>query len=123
MERVTGIGGFFFRARDPEALTAWYEERLGVKPVPREYGEEPWRQEEGETVFAPFPQDSEMIGPPEHTWMINFRVADLDAIVEQLRSAGETVEVDPERYPNGRFAEVRDPEGNGIQLWQPMSPE
>ena len=72
------------------------------------------------TVFAPFQQDSEMIGPPEHTWMINFRVDDLDAIVEQLRSAGETVDVDPERYPNGRFAEVRDPEGNGIQLWQPM---
>ena len=123
MERVTGIGGFFFRARDPEALATWYEERLGVKPCRTRYGEEPWRQEEGMTAFAPFPQDSEMIGPPEHTWMINFRVADLDAIVEQLRGAGETVDVDPERYPNGRFAELRDPEGNGIQLWQPMSPE
>ena len=122
MERVTGIGGFFFRARDPEALAIWYEERLGVKTVPRTYGEEPWRQEEGVTVFAPFPQDSDMIGPPEHTWMINFRVDDLDAVVEQLRSAGETVDVDPERYPNGRFAEVRDPEGNGIQLWQPVTP-
>ena len=76
-----------------------------------------------ETAFSPFDLDSEMIGPPEHTWMINFRVDDLDAIVEQLRSAGETVDVDPERYPNGRFAEVRDPEGNGIQLWQPMGPE
>ncbi len=63
-----------------------------------------------------------MIGPPEHTWMINFRVNDLDAIVLQLRNAGETVEVHPERYPNGRFAELRDPEGNGIQLWQPMEP-
>jgi glyoxylase I family protein len=120
--RVTGIGGFFFRARDPEALAIWYEERLGVKPVPTSYGGEPWRQEEGVTVFAPFPQDSAMIGPPKHTWMINFRVDDLDAVAEQLRSAGETVDVDPERYPNGRFAEVRDPEGNGIQLWQPMGP-
>ena len=73
-------------------------------------------------MFAPFQQDSEMIGPPEHTWMINFRVDDLDAIVAQLRTAGETVIVDPERYPNGRFAEVRDPEGNGVQLWQPMAP-
>ena len=54
--------------------------------------------------------------------MINFRVDDLDALVEQLRGAGETVDVDPELYPNGRFAEVRDPEGNGIQLWQPMTP-
>ena len=122
MERVTGIGGFFFRSRDPNALAVWYQERLGVKTVPESYDEEPWRQEEGETVFAPFPQDSEMIGPPAHTWMINFRVGDLDALVEQLRAAGETVEVDPERYPNGRFAELRDPEGNGIQLWQPMDP-
>ena len=123
MERVTGIGGFFFRSRDPEAMAAWYEERLGIGPVPESYGGEVWRQEEGETVLAPFPIDSEMIGPPEHTWMLNFRVDDLDAIVEQLRAAGEEVEVDPERYPNGRFAELRDPEGNGIQLWQPMEPE
>jgi glyoxylase I family protein len=122
MERVSGIGGFFFRARDPETLAVWYQERLGVNTVPKA-GEEAWRQEAGETAFAPFQQDSEMIGPPEHTWMINFRVKDLDAIVDQLRGAGETVDVDPERYPNGRFAELRDPEGNGIQLWQPMGPE
>ena len=123
MERVTGIGGFFFRARNPDALAIWYQERLGVTTVPESYGDEVWRQQEGVTVFAPFQQDSEMIGPPEQTWMINFRVDDLDAIVEQLRDAGESVQVDPARYPNGRFAEVRDPEGNGIQLWQPMDPD
>jgi glyoxylase I family protein len=123
VERVTGIGGFFFRARDPEALARWYFERLGIVPVPDSYEGEVWRQEGGETVFAPFPEDSEMVGPPEHTWMINFRVNDLDVIVEQLRAAGETVEVDPERYPNGCFAALRDPEGNGIQLWQRMDPE
>jgi predicted enzyme related to lactoylglutathione lyase len=123
VERVTGIGGFFFRARDPDALAIWYQERLGVDTVPRSYDEECWRQQEGDTVFAPFPQDSEMIGPLEHTWMINVRVDDLDAMTAQLRNAGEAVEVDPERYPNGRFAELRDPEGNGIQLWQPMDPE
>jgi glyoxylase I family protein len=123
VEAVNGIGGFFFRARDPAALAVWYQEQLGIKTVPETYEEGAWRQQEGETVFAPFPEDSRMIGPPEHTWMINFRVDDLDAIVTQLRDAGETVEVDPERYPNGRFAELRDPEGNGIQLWQPMEPE
>jgi glyoxylase I family protein len=123
VEKVTGIGGFFFRSSDPEALALWYQERLGVTTVPKSYGASAWRQQEGVTVFAPFQQDSEMIGPPEHTWMINFRVDDLDAIVAQLQAAGETVAVDPERYPNGRFAEVRDPEGNGIQLWQPMAPE
>ena len=120
MEHVTGIGGFFFRSRDPGALATWYQERLGVKTVPESYEESPWRQEEGETVFAPFAHDSQMIGPPDHTWMINFRVEDLDAMVDQLRGAGEAVEVDSTRYPNGRFAELRDPEGNGIQLWQPM---
>jgi hypothetical protein len=122
MERVTGIGGFFFRASDPEALAGWYRDRLGIDPVPKSYGEEPWRQREGETVFAPFELDSEMIGPPEKTWMINFRVDDLDAMAKQLRSAGETVDVHADTYPNGRFAELRDPEGNGIQLWEPMDP-
>ncbi len=123
VEVVNGIGGFFFRARDPQALAAWYQERLGINPVPETYDGDVWRQQEGETVFAPFPHDAEMIGPPEHTWMLNFRVADLERMAEQLRDAGETVEVDPERYPNGRFATLRDPEGNGIQLWQPMPPE
>src|SRR4051794_41719448 len=122
MERVTGIGGFFFRSQDPAGLARWYQDRLGITTVPDSADDEPWRQEAGATAFAPFEQDSQMIGPPEHTWMINFRVADLDAMVDQLRGAGEEVEVDPERYPNGRFAELRDPEGNGIQLWQPMDP-
>jgi predicted enzyme related to lactoylglutathione lyase len=122
MERVAGIGGFFFRAGDPERLAAWYEERLGITPVPQSYGDEVWRQHEGATVFAPFPRDSEMIGPPEQTWMINFRVDDLDAMAEQLRRAGESVDIDPQRYPNGRFAQLSDPEGNRIQLWQPMEP-
>jgi glyoxylase I family protein len=121
--RVSGIGGFFFRSRDPEALARWYEQRLGVLQVPHSYGAEVWIQEAGETVFAPFELGSEMIGPPEHTWMVNFRVADLDAIVAQLQAAGEQVTVDPELYPNGRFAELRDPEGNGIQLWEPKDPE
>jgi len=120
--RVSGIGGLFFRSRDPDALQRWYEQRLGVLAVPKSYDGDVWIQEAGETVFAPFELDSEMIGPPEHTWMVNFRVADLDAIVAQLRAAGEEVTVDPERYPNGRFADLRDPEGNGIQLWQPMDP-
>ena len=123
MERVTGIGGFFFRAKDPDSLARWYQDRLGVKTVTDSYDDGAWLQQEGETVFAPFPQDSEMIGPPAHTWMINFRVDDLDAMVNHLRSAGEEVQVDPMLYPNGRFAELRDPEGNGVQLWQPMAAE
>ena len=123
VERVTGIGGFFFRSDDPAALASWYEERLGVTAVPASYDDQPWQQQAGVTVFAPFPRDAPMIGPPEHSWMINFRVDDLGAMVTELRTAGETVEVDPQRYPNGLFAELSDPEGNRVQLWEPMSPE
>lgn len=70
MERVTCIGGFFFPARDSDALARWYQERLGTTTVPQSYGEEAWRQQEGERVHAPFPQDSEMISPPEHTGLM-----------------------------------------------------
>ena len=117
MERVTGIGGWFFRARDPKMLAEWYQKNLGVDPVPADYSEKPWSQEAGPTVFAPFPKDSEYFGNAEKQWMINFRVRNLDAMVAQLRAAGIEVSVNPETYPNGRFARLNDPEGNPIELW------
>lgn len=119
MQQVTGIGGFFFRARDTAALARWYERNLGVNPIPTSYDEEPWQQHAGPTAFAPFSQDTTYFGRPEQQWMINFRVADLDAMVAQLRAADIEVNVDPERYPNGRFARLHDPEGNPIELWEP----
>jgi predicted enzyme related to lactoylglutathione lyase len=119
MERVTGIGGFFFRAVDPKGLAEWYERHLGVTRTPESYSVEPWRQETGATVFAPFAADTKYFGRPTQQWMINFRVRDLDAMVAQLKRAGIAVELDPETYPNGRFARLQDPEGNPIQLWQP----
>jgi catechol 2,3-dioxygenase-like lactoylglutathione lyase family enzyme len=120
MERVTGIGGFFFRARDPEKLGEWYAEHLGVDEPPTSYdGDPPWQQEQGPTVFAPFPVNSEHFTTPDQNWSINFRVRDLDAMLGQLRAAGIEVEPDPQTYPNGRFANLVDPEGNQIQLWQP----
>lgn len=122
MERVTGIGGFFLRSTDPGALNRWYEEHLGVAPVPESYGQEPWMQEAGPTVWSAFPPGTEMFGRPEQQWMVNFRVRDLDAMVGQLRAAGIAVEVDPETYPNGVFAQLADPDGNPIQLWEPREP-
>lgn len=92
MERVTGIGGLFFRARDPEALSQWYQE---------------------------MPEQTEYLGAGKQQWMVNFRVRNLDMMVAQLRAAGVEVTVDPEQYPNGRFARLRDPEGNPIELWEP----
>jgi predicted enzyme related to lactoylglutathione lyase len=118
MERVTGIGGFFFKAKDPKALAKWYEEHLGVLQVPTSYDGEAWQQEAGTTVFAPFKQDTTYFGAPSQMWMINFRVRSLDKMAAQLRAAKIAVEVDPETYPNGRFAKVIDPEGNPIQLWE-----
>ncbi|MEE4299080.1 MAG: VOC family protein [Pseudomonadales bacterium] len=118
-EQVSGIGGFFFRAEDPAALSAWYAEHLGVTRTPTSHDEAPWAQQAGPTVFAPFSADTEYFGRPEQQWMLNFRVRDLDAMVSRLRAAGVGVEVDPETYPNGRFARLQDPEGNPIQLWEP----
>ncbi|MDP9189191.1 MAG: VOC family protein [Actinomycetota bacterium] len=119
MEKVTGIGGLFFRSRDPDRLARWYQDNLGILSVGGGYDDPVWTQEEGETVFAPFSQDSEHFERPEQQWAVNFRVRDLEAMVVQLRTAGAEVEIDPELYPNGRFAGTRDPEGNPIQLWEP----
>src|ERR1035441_533297 len=119
LAHVTVIGGLFFRSKNPTALAQWYKEQLGVGLAPADYSQKPWRQEAGPTVFAPFPKDSEYFGNAEKNWMINFRVRDLDAMVEQLRAAKVDVVVDSEDYSNGRFARLHDPEGNPIELWEP----
>ena len=121
MHRVTGIGGLFFRAKNPEAVAQWYKEHLGIDLVPSDYSQKPWSQEAGATAFAPFPADNDYFGDAAKQWMINFRVNDLDGMVGQLRAAGITVTVDPEKYPNGRFARLHDPEGNPIELWEPAA--
>ena len=120
MEKVTGIGGFFFRAENPEALAAWYQEHLGVDRVPGDYDASPWTQEAGTTVFAPFEKITEYFGNMEKQFMLNFRVRNLDAMIAQLEAAGIEVRRDPDSpYPNGRFAWLNDPEGNPIELWEP----
>src|SRR5215213_6087527 len=100
MQKVTGIGGLFFRASNPTTLGQWYKDHLGIDLVPSDYGAKPWSQEAGPTVFAPFPRDSDYFGRAEQQWMINFRVRDLDAMAEQLRAAKIEVTVDAETYPN-----------------------
>ncbi|WP_300031397.1 VOC family protein [uncultured Roseobacter sp.] len=122
MAKVTGIGGVFFRARDPEGLAAWYDTHLGVMPVPTDYDQPVWTQDAGPTVFAPFAQDTTYFGREDQAFMFNFRVDDLDGMVESLRASGIAVDVDAQVYPNGRFARLHDPEGNPIELWQPEGP-
>jgi glyoxylase I family protein len=118
-ERVQGIGGFFFRSADPDALAQWYQRHLGIDPVPKDYNQAAWRQGAGPTAFAPFPKDTPHFGSLSQSWMLNFRIRNLDAIVAQLRAAAIVVEVDPEAYPNGRFARLHDPDGNPVELWEP----
>lgn len=118
MEKVTGIGGVFFRARDPKALMEWYDRHLGVTPPTAT----PWQQEAGFTVLAPFPEDTDYFGRPEQGWMINFRVRDLAAMIAQLEAAGIAVETRAEwDSAIGRFARLHDPEGNPIELWEPAT--
>jgi glyoxylase I family protein len=119
MEKVSGIGGFFFRAKDPKALALWYQQHLGILTTPTKEGETSWHQEAGSTAFTPFKETSDYFGDPQKVWMLNFRVRDLDKMAAQLQAAGIAVKVDPESYPYGRFARLHDPEGNPIELWQP----
>lgn len=120
MERVEGIGGFFFRSSDPKGLARWYAEHLGVDSGLE--GETLWEQEAGPTVFAPFEADTDYFGSREQQAMLNFRVRDLDAMLEQLRDAGAVVDERVEDHDYGRFGWASDPEGNRFELWEPLSP-
>ena len=117
MERVTGIGGVFLRAREPGELAAWYAEHLGIEV--EAWGGAVLRAEGGETlVWALFPADSDYFGPRDRRAMVNYRVRDLDSMLGQLRQAGVEVE-GPRDDENGRFAWATDPDGNRFELWQP----
>lgn len=113
MAKALGIGGVFFRAEDHEALAHWYQTYLGVPGF--------WEQEAGLTVFAPFRRDSDYFGRASQQFMINFRVDDLDGLMDQLRAAGIAIETRAEwdTPETGRFARIHDPEGNPIELWEP----
>ena len=122
---VQGIGGIFFRARDPEALNAWYREHLNVGGgcaaddegvVPNQWV---WQAKGGPTVFAPFKADTDYFAADKQ-FMINLRVTDLDSLLEQLNASGIAV-ITKEEWDSpetGRFARIHDPEGNAIELWE-----
>jgi glyoxylase I family protein len=115
MERVLGIGGFFFRAKDPEALAAWYERALGITSTSTGSS---WEQEAGPTVFTPFPSDTDYFGRMDQQTMLNFRVTNLDAMLAQLTASGAVVEDEIFEASFGRFAHAVDPEGNRFELWE-----
>jgi len=125
MARVTGIGGVFFKSKDPEALKKWYRRHLGIESRKTDVGarfdwresDEPYRP--AYTVWAPFAHDTRYFDPSKQPFMINYRVDDLDALVAALRAAGIAVHDDIESDAYGRFAWLMDPEGNRIELWAP----
>lgn len=124
MKRVTGIGGIFFKARDPGALRTWYQRHLGIDV--QDWGGATFRWHDpaqpttdGATVWSIFEPTSNYFAPSEATFMVNYRVADLMALLETLRAEGCTVDEKTESSEFGKFGWVMDPEGNRVELWEP----
>lgn len=121
---VTGLGGVFFTSEDPEKLKKWYEENLGL-PCDEHGHLFRWRQadkpeKDGFTQFSVFDKSTEYLLPSKKGFMINFRVDDLEAIIEDLLEKGMRVIGDIEEYDYGKFGWVMDPDGNKIELWEPV---
>jgi predicted enzyme related to lactoylglutathione lyase len=132
LKRVTGLGGIFFKANDPKKLKAWYQTCLGLASTDahgsNDEGEQAvvfrWRDNdnpnnEAYTVWAPFPHDTQYFEPSKVPFMINYRVENLEKLLEELRKEGVHVEDRIEEYPYGKFGWIMDPEGNRIELWEP----
>lgn len=121
MAKAVGFGGVFLKAHDPKKLSAWYAEHLGIPSQDGGSLAFDGPESTGMTVFAHFPMGTNYFGSPDQPTMVNFRVDDLDALLAQLEAA--KVKIDPKRdnYPYGKFAWIWDPEGNRIELWQPIA--
>lgn len=123
MKKVTGIGGVFFKCDDPEQMKQWYAENLGL--ITNEYGAPfEWRQAEnptksGYTSWSPFSKKSDYFAPSEKPFMINYRVANLEELLAELRKDGVQVVGEIQTFDYGKFAHIMDPEGNKIELWEP----
>jgi|SRR4030095_3159497 predicted enzyme related to lactoylglutathione lyase len=125
MERVTGIGGIFFKAKDPKVLAAWYQEHLGVNFGDSTYTQFKWINphhptEPGSTVFSFFKEQTTYLDPSKKDYMINFRVKDLKGLLSQLQKDGVTVVGEMQEFEYGKFGWIMDPEGNKVELWEPV---
>lgn len=122
MKKVTGIGGVFFKCKDPNAVNEWYKTHLGFDTTP--YGTSfEWLEKDtdnkGITQWNPFPESSTYFEPSDKNFMINYRVDDLESLVEELKNQGVVIVDEIESYDYGKFVHILDIEGNKIQLWQP----
>ena len=120
--RVTGLGGFFFKSEDPKAIKEWYGKHLGL-PID-DYGcTFWWKDKKGNdcsTQWSPFKQDTVYFTPSEKEFMMNFRVENLKELIKILKEEGVTIIGEMEKYEYGNFAWILDPEGNKIELWEPV---
>jgi predicted enzyme related to lactoylglutathione lyase len=123
MAKVIGIGGVFFKSKDPAALGAWYRERMGMDVEPWGGVKFAWNRVDGAgagcTVWSPFAADTKYFEPSDKPFMLNLRVDDLDGLLAQLREAGARVLDRREDSPEGKFGYVVDPDGNLLELWEP----
>jgi predicted enzyme related to lactoylglutathione lyase len=123
MRRVTGIGGIFFKARDPKALAEWYREHLGLGIEAWGGAVFQWSEDNagghGTTVWNAFKDDTEYFGSPAARFMVNYRVEDLHGLLTALRNEGCAVDDKVDESEYGKFGWVTDPEGNRVELWQP----
>lgn len=122
MKRVTGIGGIFFKAKDPETLGAWYRDHLGLDVADWGGAIFNWGgpdSDAGMTLWSAFKSDTSYFEPGTASFMVNFRVADLHALLAALKSEGCNVEDRTEESEQGKFGWVVDPEGNKVELWEP----
>lgn len=124
MKRVTGIGGIFFKCKDPKATTEWYKKHLGLDTNPYgasfEWYSEPDSSKKAQTQWTPFSEASKYFEPSTKDFMINYRVENLVALVEELKKEGVTIVDKIETYDYGKFVHIMDGEGNKIQLWEPI---
>ena len=124
MKRVTGLGGVFFKCNDPEKMKRWYRLHLGIESdqygATFEWMDPDGHQEKCYTAWSPFSRDTKYFHPSEKPFMFNYRVDDLEALLEALRKEGVEVVGNVEEFEYGKFAWIMDPEGNKIELWQPV---
>lgn len=124
MKRVTGIGGIFFKSKDPQKMTEWYQKHLGLDTNPYgatfEWYESADGDKKGRTQWSPFPEDTTYFEPSQQEFMVNYRVDNLEALVEALKNEGVTIVDDIETYPYGKFVHILDGEGNKVELWEPI---
>ena len=121
MKRVTGLGGIFFKSEDPKQLNSWYKDHLGVEGLFKwNDPDKPDAKEPAQTIWSTFKKDSAYFSPSEKPFMLNYRVENLVKLLEVLKDEGVQIVGEIEEYPYGKFGWIMDPEGNKIELWEPI---